>query len=136
MYGDDPLLGAGQDDVVIAEPDPKQLTWASAVYRLNGVRLISVDGNLAAIGIWSDLDGPHIREAIRIYGNQDLPVRYLDGRDVPMRYKVRNVEGDPVPLSIVKAMDKANAAGEPAWDTRDCMLASIKWRAKLNFFLP
>ena len=50
-----------------------------------------------AIRVWSDLDRPELREALRIFGSDGLPVRYLDGAGVPMRYKLRCVPGEPVP---------------------------------------
>jgi hypothetical protein len=135
MHSTDLLLSAGQDDSVV-EPEPERLAWASEVYRMNGVRLLSVDGQLTGIGVWSDLDGPHIREAIAIHGNQDIPVRYIDGPNIPMKYKVRRMKGTPVPLDVVGAMDKANLARRPAWEVRDRMLAEIKWRAKVYVYKP
>lgn len=140
MHSTDPLLGAGQDDSVVGlseeERNTSALAWANQVYKLNGVRLLSTDGQLTGIGVWSDLDGPHIREAIAIFGNQDIPVRYVDGPNIPMKYKVRKMKGTPVPLDVVAAMDKANLAHRPAWEVRDRMLAEIKWRCKVYVYKP
>jgi hypothetical protein len=65
---------------------------------------MELDG-LAAIGVWSDLDGPEVRAALRTFGSGGLPVRYLDAAAAPMRYKVRRVEGDPVPFSALAEME-------------------------------
>jgi hypothetical protein len=113
------------------EPDVETLTWAGEVFKLNGVRHLTLDGQ-HVIGIWSDLDGPHIRKAMRIFDNQDVPVRYLDGPGIPLRYKVRRMKGTPVPLNILHAME---AAAEP-WAVRDRMLAEIGWHAKVHVYSP
>jgi hypothetical protein len=107
------------------------LAWAGEVLRLNGVRHFFIDGR-PVNGIWSDLDGPHIREALRILGDQDIPVRYLDGPGIPMRYKVRTMKGQPVPLDIVKAMESSSKP----WATRDRMLAAIDWHCKVHVYIP
>jgi hypothetical protein len=62
-----------------------------------GVRIMRLDGAFT-IGVWSDLDGPDVRTALRVLGMDGLPVRCLDGADIPMRYKARRVEGEPVPM--------------------------------------
>ncbi len=54
-----------------------------------------LDGVLT-IGLWTDIDGPEIRAALRTLGHADLPVRYLDGDDIPMRYKARLAGSEPV----------------------------------------
>jgi hypothetical protein len=74
-------------------------------------------------GIWSDLDGPEVRAALRTYGNGHLPVRYLDG-DVPMRFKLRVVPGEPVPANVLIEMEKHPQ--EP-WGIRDRMLKEMGW---------
>ena len=63
-----------------------------------GVRLIELEGALVA-GIWSDLDGPHVRRALQALGHAPGAVCYLDGPDVPLRYKLRRGKGQPVPAS-------------------------------------
>jgi hypothetical protein len=65
--------------------DPAELAPASDVLNRAGVRIIALEGG-AAIGVWSDLDGPDVRAALRTFGLERLPVRYLDGAGVPIRY--------------------------------------------------
>jgi hypothetical protein len=79
-----------------ADPDPAEVTRASAVLNRVGVRIMALEGG-ATIGVWSDLDGPDVRTALLVLGLQQLPIRYLDGAGVPIRYKLRRVEGNPCP---------------------------------------
>jgi len=89
-------------------------------------RLLPVESAPDAVGLWSDLDGPDVRSAIRAAGLGDRVVQYLDGQDVPMRYKARKIPGEPVPLSVLAAMEQAER--EP-WRVRDQMLRAMGWRA-------
>jgi len=73
-------------------PDPAELARATCVLNRAGVRIMALEGG-ATIGVWSDLDGPEVRAALRTVGSDGLPVRYLDGAGIPMRYKLRRVEG-------------------------------------------
>jgi hypothetical protein len=73
----------------------------------------------AAIGVWSDLDGPEIRAALRTLGNALLPFRYLDGAGVATSYKARHPQGEPVPMSVISEMEQSRV--EP-WTVRDRML--------------
>jgi hypothetical protein len=104
----------------------------------------------ATIGVWSDLDGPEVRAALRTFGSDRLPLRYLDGAGVPMRYKVRRVDGEPVPMNVLAEMERAQAdlmeAPDPMetstqskggpmeheypWTVRDRMLNDMGWCAK------
>jgi hypothetical protein len=77
-----------------------------------------VDGAFA-IGVWSDLDGQDIRNALRVLESDQLPVRYLDGRGIPNRYRSRQVGGEAVPANVRTEMEKEPA--EP-WKVRDRML--------------
>ena len=106
-----------------AEPDAAELARASAVLNRGGVRIMALEGG-ATIGLWSDLDGPEVRAAIRTFGSDGMPVRYLDWAGVPMRYKVRRVDGEPVPMSVLAAMEQHPA--EP-WKVRDRMLNEMGW---------
>jgi len=99
-------------------PDPAELARASAVLNRAGVRIMPLEGG-AAIGVWSDLDGPEVRAALRTFGSDVLPVRYLDGAGVPVRYKLRRVDGEPVTMNVLAAMEQHPA--EP-WKVRDRML--------------
>ncbi len=108
--------------------DPEDLARASAVLNRGGVRLMQLDG-VTTIGIWSDLDGPEVRKALRVFGSDGLPVRYLDGAAVPMRYKLRRVEGEPVPQSVLLEMERS--LREP-WNVRDRLLQEMGWCSKAN----
>ena len=99
---------------------------ASAVLRRAGVRLMQVEG-VTTIGVWSDLDGPEVRAALRAFGSNRLPVRYLDGVGIPMRYKLRLVEGEPVPMNVLSDMERQPA--DP-WNVRDLKLKEMGWGSK------
>ena len=110
------------------EPHPEDLARASAVLNRGGVRLMQLDG-VTTIGIWSDLDGPEVRKVLRVFGSDGLPVRYLDGAAVPMRYKLRRVEGEPVPQSVLLEMERS--LREP-WKVRDRLLQEMGWSSAAN----
>jgi len=107
-------------------PDPAELARASAILNRAGVRTMALEAS-ATIGVWSDLDGPKVRAAFRILGSDRLPIRYLDGAGVPMRYKVRRVSGEPVPMNVLASMQQHPA--EP-WKVRDRMLNEMGWCLK------
>jgi hypothetical protein len=109
-----------------AGPDPTELARASAILSAAGIRLMELENGLS-VGVWSDLDGPEVRAALRTFGSDGLPVRYLDGAGVPMRYKARRVDGEPVPLNVLAAMEQHPA--EP-WKIRDGMLNEMGWCSK------
>jgi hypothetical protein len=109
-----------------AGPDPAELARASAVLNRAGVRTMALEGN-ATIGEWSDLDGPEVRVALRTFGSDRLPVRYLDGASVPMRYKLRRADGEPGPMNVLAKMEQHPA--EP-WKVRDRMLNEMGWCPK------
>jgi hypothetical protein len=109
-----------------AGPDPAELARASGVLNRAGVRIMALQDG-ATIGVWSDLDGPEVRAALRAFRSDGLPVRYLDGAGVPMRYKVRRVDGEPVPMNVLAAMEQHTA--EP-WKVRDRMLNEMGWCPK------
>lgn len=108
------------------EPDRVALARASAVLRQVGVRILHLDG-ATTIGLWSDLDGPDVRAALRVFGSNRLPIRYLDGTRIPMRYKLRRVKGEPVPMNVLGEMERQPA--DP-WKVRDRMLKEMGWRSK------
>jgi hypothetical protein len=85
-----------------------------------------LDG-VTTIGVWSDSDAPSIREALRTLGLGRLSLRYLDAPTIPTRYKVRSVDGDPVPLSVLAEMERELA--EP-WTIRDRALRQMRWYPK------
>jgi hypothetical protein len=128
------MPGAAQSPVEIApvepavpakmlpDPSPEDLAHASAVLAKAGIRLMRIDGS-DYVGIWSDLDGPEVRAALRTYGSHELPVRYLDG-DVPMRFKLRVVPGEPVPANVLIAME---LEPKQPWVVRDRMLVEMGW---------
>jgi hypothetical protein len=106
--------------------DPAELARASAVLNRADVRIMALEGG-ATIGVWSDLDGPEVRAALRTFGSDRLPVRYLDGAGVPMRYKARRVDGEPVPMNVLAEMEQHPA--DP-WTVRDRMLNEMGWCSK------
>jgi hypothetical protein len=88
-----------------------------------GVRLM--DDGVFTIGIWSDKDSRELRDAIRLHHPDAMPrVRYLDGAGVPPRFKLRRVPGDPVPLSVLREMERNP---EEPWVVRDLMLAAMRY---------
>jgi hypothetical protein len=88
-----------------------------------GARLMELDGRIT-IGVWSDLDGPEVRAAVRAFGNP--PVKYLDGAGIPQRYKVRDIPGEPLPAEVLRAMLQNPI--DP-WRTRDDTLIKMNWQA-------
>lgn len=100
-----------------------------AAYQLRrvGLRLMTIEGETLA-GIWSDLDNIHVRPALAIFGMDGTAVRYLDGPDIPLRFKTRRVPGTPVPASVLEAMREAQAAGEAPWKVRDRLLEEMDYR--------
>ena len=110
-------LRAGKSEalLLLAESERAEMEHASGILSAAGVRIMALESG-TTIGVWSDLDGPAVRAALRTFGSEQLPVRYLDGAGVPMRYKVRRVEGEPVPMNVLAAMEQHPA--EP-WRVRD-----------------
>jgi hypothetical protein len=104
------------------EPTVEELTRAGAVLRQAGIRLMRLVG-ADAVGVWSDLDSPAIRSALRILGSCELPVLYLDGPGVPLRYKLRRVSGEPVPEYVLREMERS----PKPWKVRARMLGPA-WR--------
>ena len=93
---------------------------------------MEIDGRFT-IGIWSDLDSPTLRAAIRVFHPDEMPpVRYLDGAGIPDRFKLRSVPGDPVPPAVLREME---ANPEAPWEVRDRMLSGsgavsyCEWKA-------
>jgi hypothetical protein len=107
-------------------PDRAELACASGVLNRAGVRIMALEGG-ATIGVWSDWDGPEVRAALRAFGSHRLPLRYLDGAGIPMRYKSRRVEGEPVPMNVLNEMGRHPA--DP-WKIRDRMLNEMRWCSK------
>jgi hypothetical protein len=125
-----------QSPEIEAGPDPAELARACGVLNRAGVRIMALEGG-ATIGVWSDLDRPEVRAALRTFGSDRLPLRYLDGDSVPMRYKLRRVEGEPVPMNVLAEMERRQAdlmegrdpmedrgpiEGTHPWKVRDRML--------------
>jgi len=61
-----------------AGPGSPEAIQARALLNRTGVRIMRIDA-VTTIGVWSDLDGPEIRAALRTLGHGLLPVRYLEG---------------------------------------------------------
>lgn len=106
--------------------DRLKLARASGVLVRAGVRIIAYEDG-ATIGVWSDLDGPEVRAALRLFGSGALPVRYLDGAGIGMRYRVRRVAGEPIPLNVLAVMEQHPAA---PWTIRDRLLLEMGWRGR------
>ena len=77
------------------------------------------------VGVWSDLDCPNIRLALRTLHLHQLPILYLDGAGIPLRYKTRRVAGEPVPANVLAGMERC--IGEEPWEVRDCLLTEVNW---------
>lgn len=95
-----------------------ELDRAFDVVHSAGLRLMEIDG-VFTVGVWSDLDSAEFRAALKVFGSDEAPVRYLDGPGIPVRYAARRVPGQPVPPNVRAAMECA--ASDP-WNTRDAML--------------
>jgi hypothetical protein len=108
------------------EQSQEEIDAALKVLNRAGVRLMELGGG-ATIGLWSDLDGPEVRAALHTFGLERLPMRYLDGGGVPMRYKARCVEGEPAPMNVLNEMEQHP---EEPWKVRDRMLNQMGWCAK------
>ncbi len=123
-----PLTGNAESGA--KEPESTEQFWvggalaelSSAVLKRAGVRFMEFDG-VSTVGVWSDLDTPEVRAAVQALGGADTPVRYLDDADIPLRYKVRGVAGEPVPSHVLAAVQSATA--EP-WRVRDAMLRNSR----------
>jgi hypothetical protein len=109
----------GQIQKIEGEPDPAEVSRANAILGQAGVRLMRLESG-DAVGIWSDMDSAAIRNALHILGSGELPVLYLDGPNIPLRYKLRRVPGEPVPQYLREAMERSR---EP-WKVR----SQSKWR--------
>lgn len=118
--------GKAEALMLLAESERAEMERASGILSAAGVRLMELDGCMS-VGVWSDLDGPEVRAALAVFGSGRLPVRYLDGAGVPMRYKARRVKGEPVPMAVLAEMERH--AVEP-WKVRDRMLNEMGWRSK------
>jgi len=70
---------------------------ASAVFNRRGVRIMRIDGG-AVIGIWSDLDGPEIREALQVV---EVTLPSLPGRG-----------GNPATLPNAAGGGRSGVAGQ------------------------
>lgn len=91
-----------------------EISHAAALLNRAGTRIV-VTTEAELIGIWSDLDSAEVRAAIAMVGRGHLPVCYLDSPACPDHYKVRHVPGEPVPLSVLKAMEQASEPWK-VWD--------------------
>jgi hypothetical protein len=100
----EPNAEPSRDD---AEASCDEVALATVLLNQAGVRLMRLQCG-DTVGIWSDLDSPAIRNALSILGADQLPVLYLDGPSVPVRYKLRHPPGDPVPANVRKPMEQAN----------------------------
>ena|SRR5215471_410023 len=97
---------------------------ASAVLADAGLRLTQLDG-VMTIGIWSSLDSPGLRAALRVFRSEQAPVCYLDAPNVPIPNKYKVYPGSPengpqhIPWKVVQAM---YARPDEPWRIRDQMV--------------
>jgi hypothetical protein len=117
-----------REQAVPPAPDRMELNRARAILNQTGVRIMQLDG-VITIGIWSDLDGPEIRAALRTMGSGGLPIRYLDGAGIPSVYKLRRVGGEPVPMNVLTEMERQP---EEPWKARNRVLKEMGWYRKCN----
>jgi hypothetical protein len=123
------LRFAQPETIGLQESDSTEESWmevrsnANALLNREGIRLFNLDG-VVTVCVWSDRDGPEIRNALQVLGMNDQPIYYLDGDNVPETHKERDVEGEPVPMCVLRAME---SAPEQPWIVRDQMLAEIGW---------
>jgi hypothetical protein len=94
--------------------DDRNFVRARSILNQAGVRKFETNGFMT-IGLWSDLDGPPLRAALKALGLGSVPVRYLDGTSVPSGLKLRRVIGEPVSLCTLLEMEQS---AEP-WKVRD-----------------
>jgi hypothetical protein len=104
-------------------PDEPTRARANALLGRVGMRLMNLDGE-DVVGLWSDMDGPEVRAALAVFHPDGGRFAYLDGNDIPMRFRERRVAGEPVPASVLAAM--AESPEEP-WVVRDQMLSEMGW---------
>jgi len=83
----------------------EELARASDLLNRNGVRILQLEG-VEAVGVWSDLDGPEVRAALRTLGGEAALIRYLDGDAIPPDFKARWVDGEPVPGDVRAEMER------------------------------
>lgn len=72
----------------IANTPTAQQIAAMRLLNLAGCRIIR-QGSAFLIGTWQDLDGPELRNAIRLVGMREYPVIHLETANVDAIYKVR-----------------------------------------------
>lgn len=96
-------------------PVNSEVQDAMNLLRRTGTRLMRLPST-AAVGVWSDQDGPELRRALRALELDRLPFRYLDGDSVPAWYKLRRIPGQPVSLSVLRIMERDPKSG---WRIRD-----------------
>src|SRR5262249_46706522 len=98
---------------------------AEAYLRAREVRVIRID-DADVVGVWSDVDSATVRRAIAIVGWNNLPVKYLDSDSTPDRFKGSNLSDEPLPIEILRAMEKAD---RDPWAARDRMILELNRRA-------
>jgi hypothetical protein len=69
--------------------DDPILHYARQILNKAGVRRFAVDGEVI-VGVWSDMDSQKIRSALRVLQWDRFRVRYLDGANVQVAYKLRH----------------------------------------------
>jgi hypothetical protein len=99
----------------------EQIDSARKVLNRVGMRYMCLEGK-TVIGLWRDSDGPEVRAALHTTGLDRLPNRYLDEVGIPIRYKVRLMDVEPI-TSVPEEMDVSELeqldGGKMAFTTKE-----------------
>ena len=90
--GSDGFDGSYLGEIAKIEIEPNTAQASLDVLNRAGVRIMKL-ADATSIGVWSDLDGPEIRCALRTLEMDGLPVRHLEGDGIPSKYKYRKIDG-------------------------------------------
>jgi hypothetical protein len=103
---DAPSNGVVQDRVTQPRPTDSEIAQAMRLLNLTGCRIIRNESVLE-IGVWEDLDGVEIRQALRTVGLDAHPIVHLESAGVDLRYNVRRTpdraKGEPFAAWLTRA---------------------------------
>jgi hypothetical protein len=92
--------------LALLAPTDHEIQLAMRFLNLAGVRIIRRDYDLQ-IGVWEDLDGVEIRQALRTVGLDAHPIVHLESAGVDLRYNVRRTpdraKGEPFAAWLTRA---------------------------------
>jgi hypothetical protein len=97
------------------------LAWA-------GFRILDIGGERCSC-VWATRDCAELREALRVAGFCDLPVRFFEGSFVPDEHKLWPVAEEDSELTpdVLDAMERTEASSGEPWVVRDERMAGIRW---------